>query len=251
MDAASLTAIYQSSKDSVRFFVPLNNKRYLLSFDIPPDRIVEMDWWDSVQLTHPSSPGTILKIHCTPAQHNSFRAANDTNTALWSSWYLEHLRPSHPAFRVFFAGDGGYQFHPSPSWPPPPPSSVQNQYTTTDNATATTNSHNSDDEASEYPPCPAFRQIRTRLGAPHLLLLPVSVGATYAYLRSFVPLPDWCNPFPRHSEGVTGANHMGPWDAVRVLRVMTDARRDEEDGAVAIVGRRTYEKGLSEEELCL
>ncbi|KAK3291331.1 beta-lactamase superfamily domain-containing protein [Chaetomium fimeti] len=222
MDQTSLMSIWRHSRNSVRFFVPLGNKRLLLEWGIPDDRITEMDWWDSVQLTLPSTPRSpdnarTLTIHCTPAQHNSFRGTNDANTTLWSSWLLESHTPHHQTttdttttttptpYRVFFAGDTGYQFHPSPHWPPSP---------------ANPTPQPPSDSDSEFPPCPAFAQIRARLGPPNLLLLPVSVGATFAYLRSFVPLPDWLSPFPRHSAGVTGANHMPPWDAVRVVRVM-------------------------------
>ncbi|KAH6843232.1 beta-lactamase superfamily domain-containing protein [Chaetomium sp. MPI-CAGE-AT-0009] len=224
MDQTSLMSIWRYSQDSVRFFVPLGNKRLLLEWGIPDDRVIELDWWDSVQLTHPSTPpnpdARTLTIHCTPAQHNSFRGTGDANTTLWSSWFLELSTPNPttttttttpPPYRVFFAGDTGYQFHASPTWPPSPANPDPQP--------------DSENEAVSSP-CPAFAQIRARIGPPNLLLLPVSVGATFAYLRSFVPLPDWLSPFPRHSAGVTGANHMPPWDAVRVVRVMAGVEGD-------------------------
>ncbi|KAK4236199.1 beta-lactamase superfamily domain-containing protein [Achaetomium macrosporum] len=208
MDYDSIMAVWRQSRDVVRFFVPQGNKKWLLDWGISADRIVELDWWESAELAHSSLTPTnkALKIWCTPAQHNSFRSGGDTNTALWSSWYLEYLTPDNPPFRVFFAGDTGYQFHASPAWPPSPrnPDPPENE------------------EGKEFTACPAFAQIRDRIGPPNLLLLPVSVGATFAYLRSFVPLPNWINPFPRHSAGVTAANHLPPWDAVRVLKIMTE-----------------------------
>jgi L-ascorbate metabolism protein UlaG (beta-lactamase superfamily) len=220
MDYDSILSIWRHSRDSVRFFVPLGNKRWLLDWKIPADRIIELDWWDSADLTaaSPAPSTSTLKVHCTPAQHNSFRSAGDANTDLWSSWYLERLPPAtgpqtQTPYRLFFAGDTGYQFHPSPSWPPSP-----------SNPTLDT-SH----EDEKFPACPAFAEIRDRIAPPNLLLLPISVGATFAYLRSFVPLPDWINPCPRHTAGVTGANHMPPWDAVRVLRVMTETGRGKDD----------------------
>ena len=229
MDQTSLISIWRHSRNSVRFFVPLGNKRLLVEWGIPEDRITELDWWESVQLTHPSTPpnanAPTLTIHCTPAQHNSFRATGDTNTALWSSWLIEsptsHHHETNPPepYRVFFAGDTGYQFHPSPAWPPSPNNPNPPQQTKEE-----------EEEEEKFPPCPAFAQIRSRIGPPNLLLLPVSVGATFAYLRSFVPLPDWASPFPRHSAGVTGANHMPPWDAVKVVRVMTGEQGDSGGG---------------------
>jgi L-ascorbate metabolism protein UlaG (beta-lactamase superfamily) len=225
MDYDSIMSVWRHSQDSVRFFVPLGNKRWLLDWKIPADRIVEMDWWNSAELTAPSptsSTGT-LRVHCTPAQHNSFRSTGDADSDLWSSWYLEFLpaaSTTQTPYRVFFAGDTGYQFHPSPSWPPSPNNPTPENYT--------------GKEDEKFPACPAFAEIRDRIGPPNLLLLPISVGATFAYLRSFVPLPDWINPFPRHSAGVTGANHMPPWDAVRVLKVMTERADDQhiKDGKV-------------------
>ncbi len=219
MNELTLRSIWEHNKDTVRFFVPLKNKHYLVSFGIPPDRIHELDWWESVDLTDPSSSSTnnTLKVWCTPSQHNSIRTGNDANTALWSSWYLERLSSSSPPFRVFFAGDTGYQFHASSTWPPSP-----------------NNPEEAEEEENPYPACPAFSQIRTRIGPPNLLLLPISVGATFAYLRSFVPLPNWINPFPRHSDGVTAANHMPPWDAVRVMKIMTEGMMGTQEGAVAV-----------------
>ncbi|KAL2194382.1 beta-lactamase superfamily domain-containing protein [Corynascus similis CBS 632.67] len=221
MDAGSIQSIWYHSRDSVRFFVPLGNKKYLLEWGISADRIVEMDWWESADFTVLGDNKTlVLRVHCTPAQHNSFRSVGDTNNALWSSWLLESFFPGQnqkqqKPYRVFFGGDTGYQFHPDPSWPPSPnhpPSDRKEE-------------DNDETEEEKFPACPAFAEIRARIagGAPlDLLLLPVSVGATFAYLRSFVPLPNRINPFPRHSAGVTAANHMPPWDAVRVLREISD-----------------------------
>ncbi|KAL2021665.1 hypothetical protein VTK56DRAFT_6757 [Thermocarpiscus australiensis] len=212
MDYDTIMAVWRQSREFVRFFVPLGNKKWLLDWGIAEHRVVEMDWWDSVQLNHPaSSSGKAIKLWCTPAQHNSWRAGVDANSALWSSWCVEYLAPNNPPYRVFFAGDTGYQFHDSPSWPPSP-------------------GQRDDDvpaEDEKFPACPAFAEIRDRIGPPHLLLLPVSVGATFAYLRSFVPLPNAINPFPRHSAGVSAAKHMPPWDAVRVLKVMTETGSGE------------------------
>ncbi|GAB1315587.1 Protein-lysine N-methyltransferase efm4 [Madurella fahalii] len=215
MDYDSLVSVWHHSRATVRFFVPLGNKQWLLDWGIPADRVAEMDWWDSVELTHPTNPPTSktsIKVWCTPAQHNSWRSGADADSALWSSWCLEHLTTDQPPYRVFFAGDTGYQFHADPSWPPKPPSGQAQ----------TDEPRHADQNEEKFPACPAFAQIRERIGPQHLLLLPVSVGASFAYLRSFVPLPAWINPLPRHSPGVTGANHMPPWDAVRVLGVMTE-----------------------------
>ncbi|KAE8231273.1 hypothetical protein CF326_g3715 [Tilletia indica] len=72
-----------------------------------------------------------------------------------------------------------------------------------------------------FPACPAFNHISTVLGLPNLLLLPISVGATISFLKSYDPLPPRWSPFPRVDERLTSAVHMGPEDAVRVFQLMT------------------------------
>ncbi|KAK3349864.1 beta-lactamase superfamily domain-containing protein [Lasiosphaeria hispida] len=206
LDYDTIMAIWKNSQQTVRFFVPLGNGQWFIDSGIPAARVTELDWWESAQLTDPVSESASLKIWCTPSQHGSGRPEVGVNTALWSSWFLESQQPGEDPYRVFFAGDTGYQFHDSPSWPPSPSQSESEQ-----------EKHSND---AKFPPCPAFAKIRQRFGPPNLLLLPVSVGATFAYLRSLVYLPDWLSPIPRHSPGVTGANHMPAWDAVRVLNAM-------------------------------
>lgn len=77
----------------------------------------------------------------------------------------------------------------------------------------------------KYPACPAFAEVAQRIGPPDMLLLPISVGATFAYFKSFDVFPDWLSPFPRLSDGLTGANHMTTADAVNVFRLMTQAHQ--------------------------
>ncbi|KAK4150625.1 hypothetical protein C8A00DRAFT_36760 [Chaetomidium leptoderma] len=164
MDSSTITAIWQHSRDSVRFFVPLGHKKWLLEWGISADRIIEMDWWDSVQLNSPNPTSqNAIKIHCTPAQHSSWRSGDDPNATLWSSWYLESLTPNNPPHRVFFAGDTGYQFHPSPHWPPSPNNNFSSPAPHDKDETEENNN-------PKHPPCPAFAQIRTRIGPPNLLL---------------------------------------------------------------------------------
>ncbi|KAL2174612.1 beta-lactamase superfamily domain-containing protein [Thermothelomyces heterothallicus CBS 202.75] len=257
MDAGSILSVRDHSRDSARFFVPLGNAKYLLGWGIPADRVVELDWWDSADFTC---------VHCTPAQHNSSRSFGDTNTALWSSWLLELSPATHhhhhqhhhrhqqerqqQPYRVFFAGDTGYQFHPDPSWPPSPSNPGLSEHHDDEDEDEEEGEGDEDEEGGRFPACPAFARIRARIGAPHLLLLPVSVGATFSYLRSFFfffpsfapglasPSPSYSrlNPFPRHGAGVTAANHMAPWDAVRVLRAGSGGGGggDGGDGAVAV-----------------
>ncbi|CAD6939553.1 unnamed protein product [Tilletia controversa] len=87
----------------------------------------------------------------------------------------------------------------------------------------------SGEDESSFPACPAFTNIRTVLGTPDLLLLPISVGATISFLKSYDPLPPKWSPFPRVDERLTSAVHMGPEDAVRVFQLMTERAAEEEE----------------------
>ncbi|ETS62239.1 hypothetical protein PaG_03816 [Moesziomyces aphidis] len=212
------------------------------NLSILPDRVSELDWWDEILFSQPGSTGKQLRIVCTPAQHGSGRYGVDANCALWSSWFVEHpgVDGAPRPIRAFFGGDTGCQFH-GRAFPPAPPRPTEEDFTL---ATPTSEASDggstlaeqvqaptyrggmrlqvpNDDE--EYPACPAFEEIVARLGAPNFFMLPISVGATISFLRSYVPLPDSISPFPRLSAGLTAANHMPPWDAVGIFDKMTSA----------------------------
>jgi L-ascorbate metabolism protein UlaG (beta-lactamase superfamily) len=70
---------------------------HLEAFGIAPERIVELDWWETHRL-----PGTDLEFTATPSQHFSGRGLKDGNRTLWSSWVVNTQR-----HRVFFSGDTG------------------------------------------------------------------------------------------------------------------------------------------------
>lgn len=230
LDYDTVTALWRLNKEHMRFVVPLRNARYFTDAGVPADRVTELDWWDAADLAEQGGgPGRRLRVTCTPAQHSSARDGSDADSTLWSGWYLQHEVPERKPYRVFFAGDSGYQYHADPAWPPKVPKSTTHsdlERGTTDKITDPDNST----PPEKYPPCPAYREIATRLGAPDLLCLPVALGATWAYLRSFFSdyLPPAGVPFPRHSAGMTGAIHMPPWDAARALRDL--AAGDADDG---------------------
>lgn len=180
MDENSLVAI-AAQFPGARFCVPLGCKATLASFGISLERIVELDWWDHCDVV--LAHGSVC-LTCTPAQHASGRGGN-VGRSLWSSWYLSQVTEARTV-RLFFGGDTGL----------------------------------CTDDKDTSPECPAFAEIRERLGAPDVALLPVSVGATYGFLKSFDPLPDWLSPIPRATDGLARAVHMTPRDAVRTMRIM-------------------------------
>lgn len=214
LDYDTIMTLWSLNTDRMHFFVPLNNAKWFVDCGIPSSRVTELDWWESAYLSS-SDPGSKkLKISCTPAQHSSGRDGIDANYSLWCGWHLDFPSPSG-SYRIFFTGDSGYQFHGDPAWPPRPPTGASGSQTQAPVS-----------EKGDPPACPAFKEIPARLGAPHLVYLPVALGATWAYFRSFFSsyLPPSADPFPRHSSGLTGAIHMPPWDAVRVLHDLTDGK---------------------------
>ncbi|MCW5519439.1 MBL fold metallo-hydrolase [Aureitalea sp. L0-47] len=87
-------------KDRVEmFYVPLGVGVHLQAWDVPEDRILELDWWQEVEFKG-------LTFACTPAQHFSGRKFNNRMSTLWSSWVILSDKE-----RLFFSGDSGYSEH--------------------------------------------------------------------------------------------------------------------------------------------
>ncbi len=92
------------SQDCV-FIVPIGIGAHLRHWDVPEQRIVELDWAASVSLSElerDRGDGTDLVITCSEARHFSGRGLV-RNTTLWASWSI-----SGPTRRVYFGGDTGY-----------------------------------------------------------------------------------------------------------------------------------------------
>jgi L-ascorbate metabolism protein UlaG (beta-lactamase superfamily) len=77
------------------FVLPLGIGEHLRRWEVPEDRIVELDWGQTHDLEG-------LRLTCAEARHFSGRSLGG-NTTLWSSWVVagEHTR-------VYFGGDSGY-----------------------------------------------------------------------------------------------------------------------------------------------
>ncbi len=86
----------QALKDrAAKFIVPLGVGAHLAHWGIPDDKIIEVDWWDRVQLG-------AIEVVCTPARHASGRQVFDVDATLWAGYAL--VGPQH---RVYFSGDTG------------------------------------------------------------------------------------------------------------------------------------------------
>ncbi|MFA6961179.1 MAG: MBL fold metallo-hydrolase [Opitutaceae bacterium] len=126
-DRASLRRLWQ--RHAPLALTPLGNAPLLRSAGFAPNRIIELDWWQS----HPVSPG--LNITLTPARHWSNRLRGPRNGRLWGGFFL-----NAPDASVFFAGDTAY-----------------------------------DDTF--------FRDIRQKLGAPDLALIPIGAYAPRWFMK--------------------------------------------------------------------
>ncbi len=76
--------------------VPLGVGAHLESWNVPAERIIELDWNETVTING-------LTLTCTPGQHFSGRTMTKRNYTLWSSWVVVG-----PTRRVFYTGDTGY-----------------------------------------------------------------------------------------------------------------------------------------------
>lgn len=93
LDKATIKAI--DEKVGV-FVTPLKVGDRLQNWGISREKIIQLDWWQSVSLNN-------IELVSTPSQHFSGRGLLDRNQTLWSSWVI--LGSKH---RIFFSGDSGY-----------------------------------------------------------------------------------------------------------------------------------------------
>ena len=85
------------AETGVPFVTSLGVGAHLQAWGVPPERITELDWWQTHTVT-----GTGLHITAAPSQHFSGRGLKDRNATLWSSLVLRTDRHA-----VFFSGDTG------------------------------------------------------------------------------------------------------------------------------------------------
>jgi L-ascorbate metabolism protein UlaG (beta-lactamase superfamily) len=97
LDQASVRAL---AALKVPFVTSLGVGAHLEAWGIAPERIIELDWWESTTLAN----GLVLTA--APSHHFSGRGLHDRNTTLWSSFVLRGERSS-----VFFSGDTGLSPH--------------------------------------------------------------------------------------------------------------------------------------------
>ncbi|HET6432718.1 MBL fold metallo-hydrolase [Dyella sp.] len=84
-------------KSRVPFITSLGVGAHLEAWGIAPERITELEWWQSHRV-----PGTGLTVTAAPSQHFSGRGLNNRNSTLWSSMVMQGEKHT-----VFFSGDTG------------------------------------------------------------------------------------------------------------------------------------------------
>src|SRR5271165_308888 len=96
-DHLDYPTIRELAKRDVPFVTSLGVGAHLEAWGVRPERIVELDWWESHQV-----PNTPLLVTAAPSQHFSGRGLKDRNATLWSSFVIRSERHA-----VFFSGDTG------------------------------------------------------------------------------------------------------------------------------------------------
>ena len=96
-DHLDYPTIRELVKHDVPFVTSLGVGAHLEAWGVRPERIVELDWWESHTL-----PNAGLTVTATPSQHFSGRTLKDRNATLWSSLVIRSQRHT-----VFFSGDTG------------------------------------------------------------------------------------------------------------------------------------------------
>jgi L-ascorbate metabolism protein UlaG (beta-lactamase superfamily) len=96
-DHLDYPTIRELAKRDVPFVTSLGVGAHLEAWGVAPERIVELDWWESHDL-----PNTSLTLTAAPSQHFSGRGLHDRNATLWSSFVIRSQRHG-----VFFSGDTG------------------------------------------------------------------------------------------------------------------------------------------------
>jgi L-ascorbate metabolism protein UlaG (beta-lactamase superfamily) len=96
-DHLDYPTIHELAKTSVPFVTSLGVGAHLQAWGVQPERITELDWWESHRI-----PDSEVVVTAAPSQHFSGRGLKDRNATLWSSLVIQSPRHS-----VFFSGDTG------------------------------------------------------------------------------------------------------------------------------------------------
>ncbi len=96
-DHLDYPTIRRLAKAAMPIVTSLGVGAHLERWGVAPQRIFELDWWESYRL-----PRTDLSVTAAPSQHFSGRGLKDRNATLWSSMAIRCGKQA-----VFFSGDTG------------------------------------------------------------------------------------------------------------------------------------------------
>src|SRR5947209_1409618 len=82
-DHLDYPTIRELAKVDVPFVTSLGVGAHLEAWGVRPERIVELDWWESHAV-----PGSEVVVSAAPSQHFSGRGLKDRNTSSWSSFVI-------------------------------------------------------------------------------------------------------------------------------------------------------------------
>lgn len=89
------------------FYTSLGVGAHLEYWGIPPEKITELDWWESASFDETGRPNDAgpLTLTAAPGRHFSGRTFK-RGGAIWSSFVLQA-----PGYQLFLGGDSGYEQH--------------------------------------------------------------------------------------------------------------------------------------------
>ncbi len=96
-DHLDYPTIRRLAKAAMPIVTSLGVGAHLERWGVAPERICELDWWESYRL-----PRSDLVVTAAPSQHFSGRGLKDRNATLWSSIVIRSGKQA-----VFFSGDTG------------------------------------------------------------------------------------------------------------------------------------------------
>lgn len=105
-DVASLKKIEELNPD-VKYITPLGYTKLLRDIGINkqnPNRIFELDWWDSIDFPD-------VRFTSLPTQHWCGRSLDDVNKMLWTAYAIKTQPEKVYSKTIYFAGDTGFGPH--------------------------------------------------------------------------------------------------------------------------------------------
>lgn len=167
LDSWTITEVWRASlarKRTPLVACALGNKAFFRKLlpEIPEGDIIEMDWWDSVQVDV-QGVGSI-ELSCTPAQHTSARSLNDKDHTLWCSYVVRESNGTDGSKSLFFSGDTGYR--------------------------RVLQANPTEEEEKSQPCCPVFKEIGEFYGPFDLALLPIGLYSPRDFMSSVHCSPD-------------------------------------------------------------